>query len=170
MPFLVKTFVAGGCRLNSDQEPIGAAVCIKAGPNNVKLVNYEGALPANHRPQPTADRADLAAVILGLQAGWNRYVSSKWNPQMDVKIHTASQYAVNVMTVYKREYARNYFMDPETSAVVENRDLMRRAYELLDDLEEVGRVEFVLLRRGEGRINRLAEGGVKVVLDELEEE
>lgn len=85
---------------------------------------------------------------------------------MDVKIFSDSQYAVNCMTKWRAKWTSNGFCNAKGSLVV-NRDLMRQAYDLEEELAEEGDLEFVWIPREQ---NVVADAEVNQELDEMEEE
>ena len=85
---------------------------------------------------------------------------------MDVKIHTDSKYAYKCMAVWKRKWIRNDFTTSD-GRLLANRDLLREAYDLQDDLEQEGRVRFVWVKREQ---NHVADAEVKELLDEMEQD
>jgi len=86
-------------------------------------------------------------------------------PLMNVKVFSDSKYAINCMTIWKARWQSNGFTDSH-GRLITNRDLMRKAYELQQDLEILhGRVEFVWIPKSQ---NQMADAQAKKLLDEIE--
>ena len=91
-------------------------------------------------PKPTPQKAELEAITLALEKGLEKSKNMNNIPRMDVKIFINSQYAVDVMTIWKRPIVGGDFTD-STGRLLDDRDLMRKAYSLQEELEHEGNVE-----------------------------
>ena len=116
--------------------------------------------------RPTVQRAELSAMILALEAGVQKSANMNNLPVMEVRIFSNSRYAVDVMTVRKKGWLENDFTNSVTGALIVNRDLIREAYKLQEQLEDEGTVEFVVTPYYD---KHLAHGEVLEVLDETEQ-
>lgn len=162
MPYTMMMYVDGGCRRNGYVGAIGAAACVIMGRRG-QLVTWTTELPRSH-PTPTNQRAELQAIIIALEQGWEKYLEMRNNPYMDVTIFTDSKYALGCMTQWKQKWLGNDFTAAAGYEVV-NRDLIEYAYELEDKLANEGRIEYRWIPRID---NQLADDAVNELLDEME--
>lgn len=162
MTYIMKIYVDGGCRRNGYAGAIGAAACVFMGRGG-PIGTWTKKLPL-YDPQPTSQRAELEAIILALEQGWEQYQGLRHDPYMDVTIFTDSKYALGCMTQWKQKWLNNDSTNCAGYDVV-NRDLIEFAYELDDRLANEGRVEYCWIPRSD---NELADEAVNEVLDEME--
>jgi len=145
------------------RDAIGAAACIAVGKFGQQTV-WQRRLPDT--PRPTNQRAELSAIILALEEALQKSSNMNNVPFMDVKIYTDSTYAYKCMTVWKERWLHNDFT-AATGQLVVNRDLMRQAYDLQEDLQHEGSVGFVWVP---SERNQDADAEVSGLLDEMEQD
>ncbi len=162
MTYTLTMYVDGGCRRNGYAGAIGAAACVIMGRGG-RTQTWTQKLPL-YDPQPTNQRAELEAIILALEQGWEKYQRLVKDPYMAVTIFTDSKYALGCMTQWKQKWLNNNFTNC-TGYDVANRDLIEIAYDLEDRLANEGRVEYRWIPRAD---NELADEAVNEALDEME--
>lgn len=162
MTYTMNIYVDGGCRRNGYVGAIGAAACVILGREG-QTETWRKKLPLSN-PQPTNQRAELRAIILALNKGWEKYYELRNDPYMAVTIYTDSKYALGCMTQWKQKWLNNDFTNCAGNDVV-NRDLVEYAYELDERLANEGRVEYRWIPRAD---NELADDTVNEALDEME--
>lgn len=86
-------------------------------------------------------------------------------PKLDVKIFTSSSYAYRNMTEWRARWLKDDFTSAN-GKLVANRDLLRRAYDLLEDLEHEGAVTFVLTPEDQ---HNVATEHVTALLDNMQQ-
>ena len=101
---------------------------------------------------------------MALETGIRKSANMNNIPMMQVKIFTNSRYALDVMTIRKNAWLKSDFTNSLTGALIVNRDLMREAYKLQEDLEDEGTVEFILTPHEDKHLARVE---VLEVLDEM---
>ena len=148
---------------NADRTALAAAVCVVVGKYG-GTTTYETKLPQT--PYPSAPRAWLIAVIVALGKALEKASEMNRGPRMDVKIFTSSSYAIDSMTTRRAWLIREDFVS-HTGALVSNRDLLREAFDKLDDLEQLGTVEFILVSKTE---THGADGELEDSLDRMEQQ
>ncbi|KAI4196250.1 MAG: hypothetical protein LQ350_006665 [Teloschistes chrysophthalmus] len=148
MPYTMRMSVDGGCRRNGYSNAIAAAAVVvhrKWGGIRYwtrRLPNY---------PRPTNQAAELTAIVLALELALQKYKDCEKRPYMRVTITT--DMGLQWMNSSGRDVA--------------NQELIQRALELEDEIEEDGIVMYEWVPRGE---NTLADECVNEELDEMEEE
>ena len=140
---------------------IGAAASVLIGKYGGRTIWQRG-LPSN--PSPTNERAELTAIVLGFEQALAKYSEMTRNPVLNVRIFTDSPYAWKCMTMWKEKWLRNDFTASD-GHLVGNRDLLRQAYDLQEDLEREGELEIILIHK---KRNRMAGAEVKELLNEME--
>ncbi|KAJ7151057.1 ribonuclease H-like domain-containing protein [Mycena filopes] len=161
MPLVVDVWTDGACRNNGYQGAVGGAgVWFPRYPRSCQSE------PLPSSPKPTNQRAELTAVIMALEEALriqSRQCSN--NPRAPffiLNIKTDSQYAVNCLTLWINNWRRNGWMTRNDRPVA-NVDLIERADELRDDLEQSfrgGEVNFTrIARRDNAEADRLANRG-----------
>lgn len=162
MTYKMTIYVDGGCRRNGYAGAIGAAACVFVGRGG-SLKTWTKKLPL-YDPQPTSQRAELTAIILALEEGWEKYCGLVYDPHLAVTIYTDSRYAYGCMVQWREKWLSNDFTNCAGYEVA-NRDLIEYAYELDDRLGREGRVDYCWIPRAD---NQLADDAVNEALDEME--
>lgn len=140
----MEIYVDGGCRGNGRSKSVSAAAAVierKWG----KDMLYKKPLPKEPY-SPTNQRAEIAAIILALELGLEKYGQLDSNPYMDVTIHSDSKYAIGCMTEWIHKWRRNGWTNAAGNPV-KNQDLIKKAAELHDRLDREGSVEYAWIPR-----------------------
>jgi len=163
MVYRIEFYVDGGCRGNGQEGSIGAAAAVRMRRPGQGHQAWTKRLP--HWPRPTNQRAEMVAIILALDLALDRVRSLVHNgPEVQVSIYSDSRYAVNCMTAWVYKWSGNGWTNAAGREVA-NRDLIKRASDLDDELREVAEVEYEWISRDE---NQLADSYCNNVLDEME--
>jgi ribonuclease HI len=159
MVYIMKIYVDGGCRGNGQPGSIGAAAAV------VKLrfgrqKAYTRILP--RYPRPTNQRAEITAIILGLELALQKFDELHTNPRLKVRIYSDSRYAIGCMTDWVYKWCRNGWINAAGNEVA-NRDLIETASDLDDILAKEGTVKYIWIPREQ---NEDADGYCNEALDE----
>ncbi|OBT73319.1 hypothetical protein VF21_08400 [Pseudogymnoascus sp. 05NY08] len=134
-------YVVGGCREHKTSGTYGAAaVVLKSVNTGEVIVSYGNFIP--RKPDPTSQRAELTAIIRGLEEAVHRHLTLQYPaPYINVKIHTNSVYAVDCMTMWIEHWSRNRWIDHAGYPVMDYK-LLKEAHELHSYLRVFGDVEY----------------------------
>ncbi|KAL8637813.1 MAG: hypothetical protein Q9228_004964, partial [Teloschistes exilis] len=163
MPYTMRMSVDGGCRRKGYSNAIAAAAVVVhrrwggARYWTRRLSNY---------PRPTNQAAELTAIILALELALRKYNECEKWPYMRVTITTDSKYAHGCMTKWRYKWVINGWVN-SAGRDVANQELIQRALELEEEIEQDGNVRYEWVPRGE---NKLADRWANEELDEMEEE
>lgn len=144
MVYIMEIYVDGGCRNNGRSNSVSAAAAVverRWGKDKF----YKKPLPQEPY-SPTNQRAEIAAIILALELGLEKYGQLHSDPYMDVTIHSDSKYAIGCMTEWIHKWRRNGWTNAAGNPV-KNQDLIKKAAELHDRLDREGSVEYVWIPR-----------------------
>lgn len=155
-------YVDGGCRGNGQEWAFGAAACCLMKSHNRGYSWTSKRLP--QYPTPTNQRAELCAIILALEWALEKYDELDSYPNLDVRIHTDSRYAVGCMKTWIYKWAENGWVNSAGNEVA-NRDLIQRASDLDDRVAELGSVSYIWVPRSE---NEDADRHCNEILDDME--
>ncbi|KAL5340894.1 ribonuclease H-like domain-containing protein [Aspergillus crustosus] len=122
MVYPLKIYTDGGCRNNGKPNPIGAAAASVALPTD---------------PRPTSQRAEITGIILALQRALQRSKALNTCPRLQVTVYSDSRYAVNCMNEWIYKWIGNGWVNAARKEVV-NRDLLKQASELDDEVKGLG--------------------------------
>ncbi|KAL4919225.1 ribonuclease H-like domain-containing protein [Aspergillus aurantiobrunneus] len=156
----MKIFVDGGCRGNGGLDPIGAAAAAfktKSG----KYCGWTRALLSF--PTPTNQRAELTAIILGLELALQKFVELDRSPRLDVTLYSDSKYAIGCVTEWVHEWTSNGWTNANGIEVA-NRDLIEEAADLDKTVKGHGKLRYVWIPREQ---NWYADRICNECLDEL---
>lgn len=159
MVYRMEIYVDGGCRGNGQPGSIGAAAAVlqkKWGGHDY----WKRSLP--RYPPPTNQRAEITAIIMGLEAALRQYKQLTGNPWLDVKIYSDSRYAVNCMNEWTYKWYKNGWINAAGNEVA-NRDIIEEASDLDDKLKEEGEVQYIWIPREQ---NKLADEYCNDAMDE----
>lgn len=157
--------VDGACRNNGNAWATGAAACVlyyNASGTSNRYTYKTQKLPK--RPTPTNQRAEITAVILALEWAISRFDDLEGYPTMDVTIYSDSQYAVSCMNEWSYKWCRNGWVNARGFEVV-NRNLIQKACNLEERLNDLGNVRFIWVPRS---ANSDADELCNEVLDNLQ--
>lgn len=163
MPYNMDVYLDGGCRGNGQSWAFGAAAAVFKGRYGQEF-HYSRELPAHDYPAPTSQRAELTAVILGLEIAMQRYRALDSNPFLIVNFYCDSKYAVGCMTEWYAKWQQNGFTNAAGNPVA-NQDLIQEALDLEADLLEEGRVIWKWIPRSQ---NSSADALCNRILDDME--
>ncbi len=142
--------VDGGCRGNGSDSEFGAAAAVLFDQHGERLSTRTTRIDFD--PRPTHQRAELIAIITALH--WARTIYERLDPAsyptINVTIMSDSQYAVNCMTTWVREWSNNGWITTQGRPVV-NRDLLILAVRLEERVKQVREVHYVQIPRDENR-------------------
>ncbi|KAI1363505.1 ribonuclease H-like domain-containing protein [Xylaria arbuscula] len=163
MVYIMEFYVGGGSRGNGKPWAVGAAACVlktRFGSSILKTA------PLSHRVEaPTNQRAEIAAIIIALEWALQRHGELiEPRPQLDVRIHSDSRYAMGCMTEWIYKWARNGWVNA-AGCQVANRDLIERASNRDDDVKDVGSVQYIWIPREQ---NQEADEACNDKLEELQ--
>lgn len=161
----MRIYADGGCRRNGDVLAIGAAAAVLM-PRWGRYTYKTQRLYGSYYESPTNQRAEITAIILGLQLALEKYDELSENPYLDVIIRSDSKYAVQSMNEWIYKWSRNGWTNAR-GVEVANRDLLEKASALDDELGELGSVKYVWIPRSE---NQIADKHCNEVLDKMEDE
>ncbi|KAL8721141.1 MAG: hypothetical protein Q9181_007772 [Wetmoreana brouardii] len=153
--------VDGGCRRNGYSDAFAAAAVIvhrKWG----RTKTWTKRLPSY--PRPTSQAAEITAIILALETALDMYNNSDMRPYMRVTITTDSKYAYGCMTEWRYKWVENGWIN-SAGRDVANQELIQRALELEEEVEEDGKVWYTWVPRDE---NQDADDAVNEVLNEMD--
>ena len=164
MGYIMKIYVDGGCRRNGSSSAIAAAAAVRKERARGKYRYCQRRLPSY--PKATNQRAEITAIILGLEMALGKYEELDSNPRLNVTIHSDSKYAVNCMNDWIYKWTQNGWTNSRGEPVA-NRDLIQQASNLDDRLRELGTVKFVWIPRSE---NEEADKHCNEELDKMEKD
>nr|KMM71100.1 hypothetical protein CPAG_07407 [Coccidioides posadasii RMSCC 3488] len=160
MVYRMEIYVDGGCRYNGYSNAIAAAAAVlqyRWG-NNYKYRTCQVSGEA------TNQRAEITAIILGLQMALDRYEELDTSPSIDVTIYSDSRYAIGCMTEWIYKWSNNGWTNSRGEEVA-NRDLIQEASDLDDDVQDLGSVTYRWIPRED---NDLADKHCNEKLDDME--
>ncbi|RMZ75809.1 hypothetical protein DV738_g5268, partial [Chaetothyriales sp. CBS 135597] len=159
MGYIIEIYVDGGCRRNGYSDAVGAAAAIRLlrqGGHQISKEQLSG--------EPTNQRAELTAIILGQQMALDLDKHMRNSPYFHVTIHSDSRYAVGCMNDWRFKWMNNGWTNSRGDQVA-NRDLIEEAVDLHDCLTQLGEVKYVWIPRAE---NQWADMYCNEELDEME--
>lgn len=162
MVYKMVWYVDGGCRRNGQPDAIGAAAA-------VLRMRYgrtrSWTKPLKSRTSaPTNQRAEITAIIMALQETLKRYDNLDGCPELNVTIHSDSQFAVNCMNEWIHKWCRNGWINAKGQKVA-NHSLIKKASDLDDRVKELGNVTYEWIPRCQ---NEEADQRCNEALDEQE--
>ncbi|KAI0192740.1 ribonuclease H-like domain-containing protein [Xylaria flabelliformis] len=163
MVYTMVFFVDGGCRYNGKPWAIGAAACVLKTRSSLSFHRTKEL--SRHSDTPTSQRAEITAIIMALKWALEKYQELDSCPQLDVRIHSDSRYAVGCMNEWIYKWARNGWTNAAGYEVA-NRDLIEKASSLDDEVKELGSVEYIWVPRSQ---NEEADEACNEKLDELDD-
>ncbi|KAI0486609.1 ribonuclease H1 [Xylaria cf. heliscus] len=149
MVYVMEFYVDGGCRGNGYAHSIGAAACCLMGRGHRLIAQKSVPLPSF--PSPTNQRAEITAIILALEWALQKYKELDAYPDLDVRIHSDSRYAIGCMDTWIYKWVRNGWVNSLGNEVA-NRDLIERASDLDDEVKELGSVSYVWVPRSDNQL------------------
>jgi ribonuclease HI len=158
----MKIYVDGGCRRNGFSNAIAAASAVRKTRWGGKYWYKTRRLYAYRKV--SNQRAELTAIILGLEMALEKFDDLDSNPNLDVTIYSDSRYAVDCMTDFIYKWTRNGWINSRGEEVA-NRDLIEEASDLDDRLAQLGTVTYSWIPRSE---NSLADRHCNEELDAME--
>lgn len=153
--------VDGGCRHNGYNNAFAAAaviVYLKWG----RFKTWTQRLP--YYPTPTNQAAELTAIVLALETALDTYNNLEMQPYMRVTITTDSKYAYGCMTEWRYKWVQNGWIN-SAGRDVANQDLIQKALDLEEEVEQNGSVQYNWVPREE---NREADRAVNEELDDMD--
>ena len=145
MVYTMEIYVDGGCRGNGRAGSFGAAAAVfKYRFGHQKSWYRE--LPSDSSITPTNQRAEISAIILGLEQALELDRGLSTNPYLVVTVHSDSKYAIGCMNDWIYKWCRNGWIN-SAGRDVANRDLIQKASNLDDELKERGEVKYVWISR-----------------------
>ncbi|KAI8952799.1 ribonuclease H-like domain-containing protein [Xylaria longipes] len=162
MVYVMEFYVDGGCRGNGYPGSIGAAACCLMQRGN--RLHSHRSIPLPQDPTPTNQRAEITAIILALEWALERYNELDTYPNLNVRIHSDSRYAIGCMDTWIYRWVKNGWLNSSGNEVA-NRDLIERASDLDDEVNELGSVSYIWVPRSD---NQLADQLCNEELDEQE--
>jgi ribonuclease HI len=157
----MEIFVDGGCRRNGSSNAIAAASAVRKtrGTPEHKTRRLRG------HGHSTNQRAEIAAISLGLEMALEKSDDLHSDPMLDITIYSDSRYAVDCLAKYAEKWTRNGWVN-KRGAEVANRDLIEEALNLDEQLEQRGTVRYSWIPRSE---NVLADKLCNKELDAMEQ-
>lgn len=146
MGYVIEIYVDGGCRRNGSSNAIAAAAAVRKERWGGRYWHRQRRLTGYRNA--TNQRAEITAIILGLEMALDKYKELESNPRLNVTIHSDSKYAVNCMSIWIYKWVQNRWTNSQGEAVA-NRDLIEEASSLNDRLAELGDVKYVWIPRSE---------------------
>ncbi|KAJ7241010.1 ribonuclease H-like domain-containing protein [Mycena haematopus] len=141
MPYQIDVWTDGACRGNGQPGAVGGAGAWFSKPLNGSK-RWSRALP--QYPIPTNQRAELAGVILALELATERRAQLDNDPFFILTIHTRDTLLTNGWSNAR-------------GVPVVNRDLIEEASDMIDEINDGGRVDFKWVPRAENEeADRLA--------------
>ncbi|KAL8870607.1 MAG: hypothetical protein Q9174_003386 [Haloplaca sp. 1 TL-2023] len=153
--------VDGGCRRNGRSNAIAAAACIVHLRGN-RYKTWTRRL--GDYPPPTNQAAEITAIILALETALEIYDGLDSTPYLDLDITTDSKYAWGCMTEWRYKWANNGWIN-SAGRDVANQELIQEAVELDERVDEIGKVVYTWVPRGQ---NTLADEAANDELDDIE--
>lgn len=157
----MKIYVDGGCRRNGYSDAVAAAAAVRMD----RFGRYwHRQRRLSGRNIATNQRAEITAIILGLEMALEKYQDLNGCPRLKVTIHSDSQYAVKCLDQWVYKWANNGWINCQGREVA-NRDLIEKASNLDDRIRELGNVQYVWIPRCE---NSLADKHCNEEMDAME--
>ncbi|KAF8189959.1 putative ribonuclease H1 [Mycena galopus ATCC 62051] len=175
MPYKIDVRTDGACRGNGTYGAVAGAAAWFDKPLNGSR-GWRRALPED--PTPTNQRAELAGVILALEMATERRRQLDNDPFFILTIRTDSRYAIGCLQQWLEKWRSNGWLNArgkqtsksfqgmplrsnESNSLagfsVVNRDLIEEASDMIDQINDGGRVDFVWIPREQnGDADRLA--------------
>ncbi|KAK1144924.1 hypothetical protein N8T08_004639 [Aspergillus melleus] len=141
-------YTDGGCRGNGKRDAIGAAVAVHVRRWG-KSIYWARSLPTY--PPPTNQRAEIMGIILALKLALKRYQDLASYPRLCVTINTDSKYAIGCMTEWIHKWRNNEWTNARGIEVA-NRELIEKASDLHDRVEELGVVRYNWISREDNKL------------------
>lgn len=163
MVYQIKIYVDGGCRRNGFSNAIAAASAVR---ENRWGKSWYRTPRLSRQENATNQRAEITAIIPGLEMALNRFDDLASNPTLDVTIYSDSRYAVDCLTDFVYKWTQNGWTNAR-GAEVANRDLIEEASDLDDRLERLGNVAYSWIPRSQ---NVLADKRCNEELDAMEKD
>lgn len=168
MAYEVVIHVDGGCRRNGEPDAIGAAAAVFNTPwgafNRTPGDAWMEHLPSY--PTPTAERAEVTAVRLGLRQLLDRRDQWVDKPWLNVKIYSDCQFVVNCMNQWIHDWSHDEWRSYARYEVKDG-DLLEEVAELDRRLHQVGYVEYIWIPR---EMNEEADSWANQAMDDMMEE
>jgi ribonuclease HI len=102
----------------------------------------------------TNQRAEITAIMLGLEMALERYGELDFSPRLNVTIKSDSEYAVECMNEFIKKWSKNGWINSR-GVPVANQDLIRAAHRLDGEVRKLGRVKYAWIPR---ELNEDADG------------
>ncbi|KAJ7442491.1 ribonuclease H-like domain-containing protein [Mycena galericulata] len=163
MVYRLDVWADGACRGNGQPGSIAGAGVWFSRPLNGSR-GWSRPLP--RFPTPTNQRAELSAIIMALEMARDRRAELRDDPFFILTIHADSKYAIGCLSEWLDKWLNNGWRNARGFEVA-NRELIEEASDLMDDINNGGRVDFVWVPREE---NENADYLANKACDELEEE
>jgi ribonuclease HI len=164
MVYQMEIYVDGGCRRNGFSNAIAAAAAVRKNRRGEKYWYKTRRLDGHNNV--TNQRAEITAIILGLEMALERFQDLDLNPMLDVTIYSDSKYAVGCLTHFLYKWTQNGWINSRGEEVA-NRDLIEEASDLDDRLAQLGTVTYSWIPRSE---NVLADKHCNEELDDMEQD
>jgi ribonuclease HI len=165
MVYIMVFEVDGACRRNGQPGSIGAAAACLLNRRGTSYT-YKARRLDNARTVATNQRAELLAIILALEWALEKYDQLNGYPRLDVEIKSDSKYAVSCIKDWAAKWVQNGWYNSRGYEVA-NRDLIQKASDLDDRVQDLGSVQYTWISRGD---NADADGHCNDVMDEMERE
>ena len=165
MVYVMEIFVDGGCRRNGSVDAIAAAAAVRRFRWGAKYLHHEQRL-SDYDQQVTNQRAEITAIILGLEMAIAHQKDLDTDPLLDVSIKSDSAYAVNYMKDFTYKWSANGWINARGQPVA-NKDLIMEASRLDDEVAKMGDVKYVWIPRTD---NTLADKHCNEEMDAMEAE
>jgi ribonuclease HI len=136
MPYTMSGSFDGACRFNGSPSAYGGAAIYF--PRNKRFTETKP-LPNNRYHRVTNQMAELTGLVMILEAGLRRKMELYENPYFNLHIETDSAYAIGCVTEWNEKWERNGWLNTKGLPVA-NKDLIQKALELIQEIEEHGQV------------------------------
>lgn len=161
MVYRMNIYVDGGCRNNGYSNAVAAAAAVMKFPWGGYTYETEEVYG-----EATNRRAEITAIMLGLQMALDKYEELDLCPSLKLTIYSDSQYAVKCMNEWIYKWHKNGWTNSRGYDVA-NRDLLEQASHLDDKVAELGRVYYEWIPRCD---NDLADKHCNEKLDDLQDD
>ena len=153
-PYYYVCYIDGACRGNGYDGAVGGAGLY------IPQFDRHEYQSIDSYENPTSQRAELTALIMALEAAIERRGELYTDPWFSLNIKTDSKYVIGCLTDWLAKWKNNGWLNAR-GCPVSNQDLIKRAAELQEDIEEEGgEVVFQHIRREENHeADRLANLG-----------
>jgi len=145
MVYTMVIYVDGGCQGNGQAGSRGAAAAVFKRRDGGREVST---LLLPDYPRPTNQRAELTAIIMAQEQALEKLDRMHMSPYLNLRIYSDSQYAIRCLMEWLPIWCNNGWRNAEGRPVA-NRDLIQKASDLDDILNERGRVEYLWIPREE---------------------